>query len=396
MTTPETHALLTLQLTQGLGVRRITRLVEQFGSATKTLRLTPAQLAQIDGIAPTAARRLRQALDDTITQKRADEELDRCDRAGVRLIARGTAEYPALLRDIPDSPPLLWAKGPLDADDRLALAIVGSRKCSTYGRTQAEHFAARCASLGLTIVSGGALGIDGAAHRAALQAGGTTLVVIGSGLERPYPAAHRHLFKDLIDSGRGTLLSELPLLTPPAAENFPRRNRIISGLALGTLVIEAGARSGAMITARLCVEEHGRELMAVPGPLDRGDSSGCHRAIREQWASLVTSPDEVLQQLAETRHSLLAQPIKTIEPPLLTTRPAAPPEPSTPARLKLDPLATLEGEPRTVAQHLTDPLTLDQLAERIDLPTARIQAAITILEIKGLLQRDQGRLSLRA
>ncbi|WP_428386739.1 DNA-processing protein DprA [Mucisphaera sp.] len=424
----ETRALLALQLTRGLGVRRIAKLLEQHGSAAAALDAAPQTLAQINGISPTGAQKIRRALDKVLADNLPDQERNRCHDANVRLIRHNTDDYPALLGDIPDAPPLLWVQGHLDPADRLALAIVGSRQATAYGRAQAQRFASRCATLGLTIVSGGALGIDGVAHRAALQTNGRTLAVIGSGLANPYPDAHHQLFQQIIAAGNSAMISELPLLTPPAAENFPRRNRIISGLSLATLVVEAGERSGALITARLCVEEHGRDLMAIPGPIDRPESAGCHRAIRQQWATLVTQPEDVLEQLAETKHSILkpqtnptptsqANPKNTATKPqharhpllniptnhhtnpehiLASRTPNTTSNPATPQPpIQLDPLATLEGEPRRIAQALQQPKTLDQLAEHLDLPIGQLQAALTRLEIKGLIQRNQGQLSLR-
>jgi DNA processing protein len=218
------------------------------------------------------------------------------------LITIHDAGYPRLLRHIPDPPQLLWVRGELREDDALALAMVGSRRCTHYGREQADRFAADAASADLCVVSGGAPGIDAAAHRAALRLGGRTLAVIGSGLSTPYPKEHHELFDQIADptAARGAVLSDLPMTAPTQPENFPRRNRIISGLSLGVLVVEAAARSGALITARLCVEEHGRELMAIPGRIDSKASEGCHRMIRQGWATLVTGGADVLDALDES------------------------------------------------------------------------------------------------
>ncbi|QDU72426.1 DNA-processing protein DprA [Mucisphaera calidilacus] len=388
----EVEAQLSLQLTRGLGVRRIGQLLERFGTAEGVVEASEAGFRGLHGVTASGAARLSEALGRVRSEGLAVQELERCAEAGVRLVVRGGAGYPVLLRDLPDAPPVLWVRGRVDGEDRLTLAVVGSRRCSGYGRRQAEVFAGRCASLGFTIVSGGAIGVDGVAHRSAVRSGGTTVAVIGSGLGRPYPERHEDLFHNMVDSGRGGLMSELPMLTPPSAENFPRRNRIISGMSLGTLVIEAGERSGALITARICVEEHGRELMAVPGPVDSGDSAGCHRVIREQWATLVTQPEEVLEQIAETRASLLVR-----EEPVAKKRRVVRKAKEEPAVAKpvVDPLATLEGVPRAVAEVLREPLTLDQVVERVGRSMAEVQSVLTRLEIKGLVVRCEGRLRLR-
>lgn len=385
----EIGAILTLQLTRGLGVRRIAALLERHGSACAALEAGDRLFAGIQGVSESGARKLLAELGRTRREQLAEAELERCAQAGVRLIAKGCDGYPVLLQDLPDAPPLLWVKGNLDPQDRLRLAVVGSRRCSGYGRRQAESFSGRCAALGFTIVSGGAIGIDGVAHRVTLRAGGSTLAVIGSGLARPYPDAHQRLFEEIVASGQGCLISELPLETPPAAQHFPRRNRIISGLSLGVLVIEAGERSGALITARICVEDHGRELMAVPGPLDHGDSAGCHRMIREQWATLVTRPEDVMEQIASSRGNLRGEPRVTPAP--------RQPEPKRPVveKPRVDPLSTLEGLPRAVAEALQEPRSLDQLIECVGCGPAEVQSAVTRLEIKGLITRSEGRLSLR-
>jgi DNA processing protein len=249
-------------------------------------------------------------------QDAAKFEFERCAALGVELAMPGDAEYPALLAVIPDAPPLLWVRGSFGAGadqvaspsggephdrgayafDEPRVAIVGSRHATAYGLEQASRFAGALAASGVTIVSGGARGIDAAGHRAALRAGGRTVAVLGSGLDRPYPPEHARLFEAIVEGG-GAVVSEFPLATDPRPGLFPRRNRIVSGLSLGVLVVEAALRSGAMITARLAVEEHGREAMAIPGRVDAPRSAGCLRAIREGWAAMVSDVPQVFEQL---------------------------------------------------------------------------------------------------
>ena len=227
---------------------------------------------------------------------------------GARLVALGSGEYPRLLAEIPDPPKLLRVRGALPGSDArrsaACLAVVGSRHPTAYGRRQGERFARFFSERGFEIVSGGARGIDAVAHRAALAAGGPTTVILGGGLGCIYPPEHAALFDEIVEAG-GCVASESPNTTPPRPALFPRRNRIVSGLSLGVLVIEAAARSGALITARLAVEEQGREAMAVPGRLEDPKSAGCLRMLAEGWAALVRTPEEALESL-EGAHALLS------------------------------------------------------------------------------------------
>ncbi len=353
-------------LTPGLGHTLIRRCLEAFGSAEATLGAGAAALARIDRISPRKAGECAAAFDRIQNDGSLQRELDAICAADARLITWGEADYPPLLKHIPDPPVLLWVRGELQPDDAVAAAIVGSRRCTHYGREQADRFAAELATNGVTIVSGGAYGVDAAAHRGALRMRGRTLAVIGSGLGHPYPREHAPLF-DQIAAGMGAVLSEYPMLTAPQAENFPRRNRIISGLSLGTLVIEAAARSGALITARQCVEEHGRELMALPGRVDAPASAGCHKMIREGWATLVTSASDVLDQLGEAGQLLRAD------------EPDAPPA---------DP--GLNDVQTRIVDLLHDERTLDQIVAHTGLPVHQVQSELTMLEVRGSVARHGG------
>ncbi|MEM6749320.1 MAG: DNA-processing protein DprA [Planctomycetota bacterium] len=298
-------ATLSLLLTPGLGPTLVGRLIETFGSAEAVLAQPGEKLSGVRGISAKSARNLRRDLKRVVDAGAAEREIDAVARGGARLLRMGGPGYPRLLSLIPDPPPVLWVRGELREDDALALGVVGSRRCTHYGREQAARFAGDAARAGLCVVSGGAYGVDAAAHEAAMRHGGRTIAVLGSGLSNPYPKEHVDLFKQIAE-GRGAVVSELPLGSPPAAEHFPRRNRLISGLSLGVLVVEAAARSGALITARVAVEDHGRSAMALPGRVDALSSAGCHKLIRTGGAALVTGIADVLDELGDAGQTLKA------------------------------------------------------------------------------------------
>ncbi|MFP4223819.1 MAG: DNA-processing protein DprA [Phycisphaeraceae bacterium] len=370
----EHEALLTLMLTPGLGPTLVGRCLDAFGSAEEVMGASANQLAAIRGISPRRSGELLRAMRDTRRSGAPAREIDLCQQKGVQLIALGAPAYPRLLEHIPDPPPLLWVRGELRGDDALALGVVGSRRCTHYGREQAGRLSYQCSQAGLAIVSGGAYGIDAAAHRGALRAGGRTVAVLGSGLEKPYPRDHVDLFAEIAETG--ALVSELPLHTAPAAENFPRRNRIISGMALGVLVVEAALRSGALITARVCVEDHGRELMALPGRVDSTASAGCHQAIRDGWATLVTGASDILDALGETGQMLkLAEAGDDGEP--------------APTGDSLFEMNLTDTQAKIVGA-LAQPRSLDELAAGTGLAVAAVQADLTLLEIRGTIRRENG------
>lgn len=387
----ESHlfGLLRLALTPGVGPTLGARLLEAFATPEAALRASAAQLQRVRGIGEQTALRIVRGF--AKSESLAREELQRAREAGVTLVPRGDERYPQLLAQIPDPPLLLYCRGaPLEAD-AAAVAIVGSRRCTAYGLEQAERFAGVLAAAGLVIVSGGARGIDTAAHRGAARTNGRTLVVLGCGLAHAYPPENARFFDELAEHGNGTIISELPLLTSPAPENFPARNRIVSGLSLGVLVVEAGRRSGALITARQAAEEHGREVMAIPGRVDSPTSDGVHDLLRLGGAHLVSAPAHVLEVLeTPARHAHLGTHAARYcpgEEALFDGRDAPANAPATPA---------LDGAPARVLAALDTPRSMDDLVDRTGLSAAEVRQAVTMLEIQGRVRRAGSRLERRS
>ncbi len=283
----EAYVILNAALT--IPKNRVAKLLEAFGSAKAVLAVPPHDWVASGGLTHQMAGKL----DATRRTFRVEEELRRAERSGIRIMTRDDADYPENLKEIYDPPCVLYVKGVLDAVDKNAVAVVGSRAASYYGLSVARDFASRLASFGLTVVSGMARGIDTAAHRGALDAASRTIAVLGSGFKDVYPVENRGLCEQIAHSG--VVLSEFPLDTAPLAQNFPVRNRIVSGLSKGVLVVEASLRSGALITARLAAEQ-GREVFAIPGKLSSETSDGANDLIK-QGAHMVTSAEEILHEL---------------------------------------------------------------------------------------------------
>ena len=304
-----------------------------------------------------------------LDQSQGMESLDRRD---IQIITLQDALYPRNLRSLPDSPPALFVRGTLAADDRFSVAIVGSRRATSYGLAIAEQFSSELVSRGLTVVSGGARGIDTHAHRGALEAGGRTTAFVGCGLDVSYPAENRSLYDLMIKSGQGAVMSEFVPGTTPEPWRFPARNRLISGMALGVIVIESPIDSGAMITAT-DASAQGREVFAVPGPIGSGRSSGCHKLIQE-GAKLIESPEDIFLELG-----LLPM---HMDRPTETYRTT--PSDLTPEQLKVLQLLSLEA---THVDHLI-------IASR--LPANQINCALTVLELRGLARRVAGNSFIRA
>jgi len=281
-------------------------------------------------------------------------------QAGVRAITWEDPDYPSLLREIPDPPPLLYVRGTLEPEDSWAVAVVGTRRASVYGKEVTRRLVTDLARSGITVVSGLARGIDGVAHQAALEAGGRTIAVLGCGVDRVYPPEHRALARRIVE--QGALVSEYPLGTPPEARNFPPRNRIISGLSLGVLITEAGRGSGALITADYAAEQ-GRDVFAVPGSILAAGSGGTNRLIQE-GAKLVMETADILRELNLTMAAEQAQAREVL------------PETETEAAI----LAHLGAEP----------VHVDDLGRAVGMPIAEVTSALTLMELKGLVRQVGG------
>ena len=292
-TTEVDEATLAIDLAPGIGPVTARRLIEALGGASGVLNASAEQLQEHTGCSRARALTCRDAVARGLARVAAERVA--VAEVGGRMISCTAPDYPFLLSVIPDPPLVLRVRGTLGSITgkrcRPPLAVVGSRRPTRYGRREAARFTAHFIERGFSIVSGGARGIDAIAHRTAVTRGGPTIAILGSGLGVPYPPEHRDLFDGIVANG-GAVLSEYPVEAPPRPARFPRRNRLISGCSLGVLVIEAAARSGALITARQAVEDQGRELMVLPGRVDDPLSAGCLNMLREGWAAVVRSPED--------------------------------------------------------------------------------------------------------
>lgn len=363
MQAAERAAWLRLAATPGLGPAALRQLLATLGLPQDILAAGAATLAR--HLPGELVREITAPPSAEIEQAITRTERWLAETPGAALISLADPEYPAPLLDITDPPPLLYARGRLELLAQPALAIVGSRNCTSQGAANAEAFAQTLARGGLTIVSGMALGIDAAAHRGALAAAGaSTIAVLGTGADRIYPAANRALAEQICCEG--LMLSEFPLGTPALTHNFPRRNRIIAGLARGVLVVEAALRSGSLITARLAAES-GREVFAIPGSIHSPLAKGCHRLIKD-GAKLVEAAADILEELR------LAPAPRSAATPL--------DEAATPAASGL--------AARVLAALGHDPVDLDTLATRLALPTGELSALLLELELTQDIERLPG------
>jgi DNA processing protein len=351
-----------LALVEGVGPRLSQALLDAFGSPGAVLAASQSELASIAGIGPKVARALAEAR----SQIDAEAEIRLAWQHGIAVFNRSSDDYPRLLAEIHDPPLVLYRRGQSKPDDDLAIAIVGTRHATRYGLAQAERLAGELARAGFTVVSGLARGIDAAAHRGALAAGGRTIAVLAGGLINIYPPEHVKLADEIAE--RAYLVTEAPPRMELVRGAFPRRNRIISGLSVGTIVVEAPPRSGALITARLAYEQ-GREVFAVPGPVDSRVSQGTHALIRD-GATLVGSIDDVLAELGPLVAEVDRSDGTTVRQP---------------RELVLNDI-----EQQVLQAIASAPTSIDAVTQSSGLPVHRVLSTISVLEMRHLVRRVSG------
>ncbi|TAE52108.1 MAG: DNA-protecting protein DprA [Bacteroidetes bacterium] len=359
--------LLALSMTKGLGPVTVKNLVAYLGSARAVLDAPAGKLMKAPGVGEQTAQLVRQATN----LKRAEEELAFCEKHRVQIINYLDPDYPDALKYISDAPLILFKKGNVDLNAQPNIAIVGTRSATDYGKEITERFATVFAQRGLNVVSGLAYGIDIAAHRAVLAAGGITTAVLGHGLDQVYPAAHARRAAEMLE--RGGLLTEYLTGTQPDAPHFPARNRIVSGICRAVVMIEAAESGGALITARKAFEQN-REVYAIPGRIGDPYSQGCNLLIREHVARLVTSPEDVLEDLNIhwQQHGEQSQQLE-----LALTPPDIP----------------LHADEATVLNFLGSKgeATLDQIVQQTNLPIQRLNSLLLSMEFKELVQQMPGK-----
>jgi DNA processing protein len=364
--------------TDRVGPNTFAKFIKHFGSVDRALGASVSELAKIDGVGLKIAERIA----TTRTKFDVTSELELAQKLGVWIISLDDKRYPPVLKQIYDPPPVLYIKGNLTRQDNLCISIVGSRGCSLYGQEQSSRFAHFLSSAGFTICSGMARGIDTSAHQGALSAGGRTIAVQGCGLANIFPPENKKLFELIAESG--ACISELPLRYEPLSENFPPRNRIIAGLSLGTIVVEASLNSGALITARAALE-YNREVMAVPGKIDSPLSKGAHQLIK-QGAKLIESVEDVTEALGYIGEQLqdhvsvaATKASESMERSLFDAR-----------NLKLS-----SDERKTYDCLNKEPLHIEQIIADAELKAGSVNAALISLRLKGLIKQLPGSLFVK-
>ena len=355
---------LCLKNVPGIGNHLFKRLIERFGSPQRVFRTTPSELLGVEGI----SKHLAAAILNYKAPRQIEKELDQVQQKGYALITLADSSYPSLLKEIPDPPPLLYVCGDLSVANR-NIAVVGSRNATAYGISVTQRLCADLATFDIGIVSGMALGIDTAAHQGALAAGGKTVAVLGSGFNRIYPTENRDLFKRISETG--AVISEFTLDTAPEAHNFPIRNRIISGMSMGTIVVEASRKSGSLITARLAVEQN-REVFAVPGSIQSFKSAGSHTLIK-QGAKLVENAQDVLEELTGFMQEV--------------------PKPVESGTVDSTEKAALSPEEAAVYETLSPyPEHIDAIVRKTNIEAGKLLSCLLQLELKGMVQQLPGML----
>ena len=375
---------------KGLTNRSKLLLLDYFGTPENIYYADEDEYRLVEGIEP---RQLALLAEKSL--EGADRILGACARLGLRLLTMQDADYPVRLRNIFEPPCLLYVKGSLPTiDEEVAVAMVGTRRASPYGIETAEKLAYGLCRQGAVVISGAAAGVDSASHRGALRAGGKPIAVLGNGLDVVYPAENAWLYRDIAASG--ALISEYPPGTAAEAWHFPARNRIISALSLGTIVVEAPEKSGALITANTALEQ-GRDVFAVPGPIDAPTSVGCNRLIRD-GAGLVTDASDILREY-EGRFTLNLKEARE-EPETLgyQARTVSEPKPVAPALSLSRSDVELTDDQIAILKVLSDtePMQVDDLTELVDIPTRRVLSALTVLEIDQYVVQHAGKHYTRA
>jgi DNA processing protein len=356
-----------LALVNGVGPKLLAGLIDHFGTANAVLHATLSQLGQVPRIGP----KLSSLIKDSGTSDLAERVFQHCSKHDVRIILAGDPEFPRLLTELPDPPVMLFVRGAFHQSDQLSIAMVGTRHCTSYGRTMAERISKELARYGITIVSGLARGIDAICHRGAIASEGRTIAVLGSSVTDIYPPEHQELAEQVVE--HGVLVSETHPFSKPKAGVFPQRNRIISGLSLGTIVVEAADKSGSLITARHAGEQ-GRDLFAVPGPATSRMSRGCNQLIRD-GAILIQDAEDVIEHLGPLVEKANMGDGNVVHHA---------------AELQLN-----EIENAVLQAIEAMPTDIDQVISTSKLPVPRVLSTLSVLEMKGLIQRLSGRTVVR-
>jgi DNA processing protein len=358
-----------LSLVPGVGPRTFFKLLDTFGDPKKALDASHSAIKKVDGVSTAVAEAIARRCESELK-----DSLGLIEEHEVSVVTFADPAYPELLKNIHDPPPVLYVKGSIESVDRNAISIVGSRRATHYGKTVAGKLAGDLARMGITVVSGLAYGVDAAAHKGALEAGGRTIAVLGCGVDVVYPRANSKIYERIPASG--AVISEFPMGCQPDAGQFPMRNRIVSGLSLGTLVVEAPRKSGALITARLAMEQN-REVFAVPGNIYSPYGEGCHQLIKD-GAKLV---ENVYDIMCEVEVGLEAFDLG---------QPAALADDAARAEIKM---STTE---RKVFNYLSmAPVHIDVITEDCDLTASEAASALMTLELKGLVQQISGKQFIR-
>lgn len=367
VTSDDRDSYIRLALVNGVGPRTLASLIDHFQSARNVLTATLSQLGQVRRIGPKIASSIREAA----TSDLAPKVQEHCRQHGVEILLPGDPQFPRLLNELEDPPVLLFVRGQFQPADQLSIAMVGTRHCTHYGRTMATRIAKDLAKYGITVISGLARGIDAASHTAAMEIGGRTIAVLGSSVTDIYPPEHDELAARVVS--HGALVSETNPFAKPKAGVFPQRNRIISGLSLGVIVVEAAERSGSLITARHAGEQ-GRDLFAVPGPVTSRMSRGSNQLIRD-GAILIQDADDVIQHLGPLVERARVDSDTVIHHP---------------AELQLN-----EIEQKVLQSIEPTPTDIDQVIHGSGLPVPRVLSTLSVLEMRGLIQRPSGRTVVR-